>query len=40
VKPLKSKRSEELISLYNSMRDMVFILKHIWSPCFFCILIC
>jgi serine/threonine protein kinase len=29
VKPLKSKRSEELISLYNSMRDMVFILKHI-----------
>jgi serine/threonine protein kinase len=29
VKPLKSKRSEELISLYNSMRDMVFVFKHI-----------
>jgi hypothetical protein len=29
VKPLKSERPEELIALYNSMRDMVFIFNSI-----------
>jgi hypothetical protein len=35
VKPLKSKRSPELVALYNSMRDMVlFIHKSVISSLF------
>jgi serine/threonine protein kinase len=35
VKPLKSKRSEELVALYNSMRDMVLFLNIFDQPVFF-----